>query len=96
MFQIKFRLDDVLVSAVSMGARVVRAHSLGVSTGRGAWHCRGEGWGGGVWPDRGNTSEQVLLASRQVSRYLLSVWPVCGAQEAMRAPCRGSTRWTGR
>ena len=51
----QFRIDNVLFSAMSMGARVVgwrvehppcqvRSHTLGVSTGGGQFHGYGLGW----------------------------------------------------
>lgn len=45
-----FRIDDVLYSAYSMGSRVVRSHTLGVSTGVGDYHYNFMGWNGTLWP----------------------------------------------
>ena len=40
----EYRIDNVLFSAMSMGARVVRSHSLGISTGGPDFHGYGLGW----------------------------------------------------
>ena len=44
------RIDDVLFSALSMGSKVVRSHSLGISTGAGEFHYQHMGWNGTLWP----------------------------------------------
>merc|ERR1711892_144298 len=54
----QYRVDDVLMSALSMGSQVVRAHTVGVSTGTGEFHAWNMGWEGTVWPERGLTVEE--------------------------------------
>ena len=41
-----------------MGSQVVRAHTVGVSTGTGEIHAWNMGWEGTVWPERGLTIEE--------------------------------------
>jgi len=53
-----FRIDDVLLSSKLMGSTVVRAHTVGVSTGTGEFHAWNMGWEGVVWPTRGVTMEE--------------------------------------
>merc|ERR1711892_17242 len=48
----KFRIDDVLESAHSMGAKVIRTY-FGISTGKGEYHAYNMGWNGTIWPELG-------------------------------------------
>ena len=54
----EYRVDDVLVSALSMGSKVVRTHTVGISTGTGEYHAWNMGWDGTVWPERGVIREE--------------------------------------